>query len=91
MSNKKIVTEEGLELQFYPRKQRTVSLSRSADVVEALEEKAKERDMSIDALLRFYIGQGLRQYLSEAEASALALKRMRSRKPGKQSGKNLAA
>jgi hypothetical protein len=31
------------------------------DVLESLIRVAKHRDMSVDALIRFYIGQGLRQ------------------------------
>ncbi|MEJ7700670.1 MAG: hypothetical protein WKF71_13635 [Pyrinomonadaceae bacterium] len=36
--------------------------------------------MALEALLRFYIGQGLRQDLSKEEAKELALKRLKSRK-----------
>lgn len=31
------------------------------DVLESLTQVAKHRDMSVDVLIRFYIGQGLRQ------------------------------
>lgn len=81
MKNKKeIVTEEGFALKFYPRETKTVALEISADAIETLEKKAKERDMPLKALLKFYIGQGLRQDLSKEEATELALKRLKSRK-----------
>jgi hypothetical protein len=81
MKNKKeIITEEGFELKFYPRETKTITLELSADTLEALEKKAREKDLPLKALLKFYIGQGLRQDLSEEEAKELALKRLKSRK-----------
>ena len=77
---KEIVAEEGFTLKFYPRETKTVELEISADTLEVLEKKAKEKDLPLKALLKFYIGQGLRQDLSEEEARELALKRMKSRK-----------
>jgi hypothetical protein len=81
MKNKKeIITEEGFVLKFYPHETKTVSLKLSADVIDLLRKKAEERDMPLEALLKFYIGQGLRQDLSKEEAKEFALKRMKSRK-----------
>ncbi|CAN5411663.1 hypothetical protein BH10ACI2_BH10ACI2_12870 [soil metagenome] len=81
MKNKKeIITEEGFELKFYPREKKMVSLNISADTFELLEKKANERDLPLKALLKFYIGQGLRNDLSDAEARELTLTRLRSRK-----------
>lgn len=81
MKNKKeIITEEGFALKFYPRETKVVSLKLSADVIDVLRKKAEERDMSFEALLKFYIGQGLRQDLSKEEAKNLTLKRLKSRK-----------
>jgi hypothetical protein len=77
---KEVVTEEGFALNFYPRETKTVALELSANTIDALKKKAKERDMPLEALLKFYIGQGLRQDLSPKEAKELALKRLRSRK-----------
>lgn len=77
---KEIVTEEGFALKFYPHETKTVSLEISVETLEALEKKAKEKDLSLEALLKFYVGQGLRQDLSEAEAKELALKRLTSRR-----------
>lgn len=77
---KEIVTEEGFTLKFYPRETKTVELEISVDMLEALENKAKERNLPLEALLKFYVGQGLRQDLSQEEAKELALKRLKSRK-----------
>lgn len=71
--------EVELSLEFYPRKTDSVSVELSVDVVEALEKKANEREIPLGALLNLYIGQGLRQDLSDEEAKELALKRLRSR------------
>lgn len=89
---KEIVTKEGFTLKFYPRETKTVELEISVDTLEALENKAKERDLPIKALLKFYVGQGLRQDLSQEEAKELALKRLKTRK-GKEEkqGVDLAA
>jgi len=81
MKNKKeIITEEGFALKFYPRETNNVSLELSADTIDLLRKKAEEREMPLEALLKFYIGQGMRQDLSEEEAKELALKRLKSRK-----------
>lgn len=77
---KEIITEEGFKLKFYPRETKTVELEISSDTLEALEKKAKEKDLSLKALLKFYVGQGLRQDLSQEEAKDFALKRLKSRK-----------
>jgi hypothetical protein len=57
-------TEEGFELRFRPRAMETVPLEIPKDVLGSLEKVAAIRDMSYQALLKFYIGQGLRQDLS---------------------------
>ena len=67
-------------MKFYPRKTKEITLELSADTLEVIEKKAKERNLSLNSLLKFYIGQGLRQDLSEKEAKELALKRLKSRK-----------
>ena len=85
MNNKKeIVTEEGFVLKFYPRDTEEVTIQLSTDVVELLEKKAKERDMPVNALLKFYIGQGLRQDMTPAESKELFQKRMKARKDVKE-------
>lgn len=77
---KEIITEEGFALKFYPRETKTIALEISVDTLDVLEKKAKEKDLPLKALLKFYVGQGLRQDLSQEEAKELALKRLKSRK-----------
>ena len=55
-------------LNFSPNKlqiraSETVSLAIPTDTIHSLERVAASRDMSMDALLKFYIGQCLRQDL----------------------------
>lgn len=57
--------EEEFDLEFYPRESETVSISIPKDALESLEKVASSRDMSVQALLKFYIGQGLRQDLAK--------------------------
>lgn len=53
--------EPTTELKIRPRPSTTVQLKVPTDTYEALERIAEGRDMSVDALLKLYIGQGLRQ------------------------------
>jgi len=57
--------EEELILQLHPRPNETVSLEIPKDTLESLKKIADSRDMSGEALLKFYIGQGLRQDLAK--------------------------
>lgn len=50
------------------------------ETLEALEKVAKRKDLPLKALLKLYVGQGLRNDLSEEEMTELALKRLKSRK-----------
>lgn len=50
------------------------------ETLEALEEVAKRKDLPLKALLKFYVGQGLRNDLSQEEVAELALKRLKARK-----------
>jgi len=60
-----IVTEEGVRLTPRPRPSAEVSLRLPLDVLASLDQIAPTRSMSRDALLRFYIGQGLREDLAK--------------------------
>lgn len=60
--------EKQVELRIRPREVETVSLEIPKDALESLEKVAATRDMSCHALLKFYIGQGLRQDLSKLYA-----------------------
>ena len=53
-------------LKFRPKASSQISLNISQDVLESLQQVAQERDMSLEALLKFYIGSGLRKDLSQA-------------------------
>lgn len=57
--------EEEFELHFRPRAVETVSIQIPTDALASLEKVAASRDMSYQALLKLYIGQGLRQDLAK--------------------------
>ncbi|NJO43669.1 MAG: hypothetical protein HC769_25790 [Cyanobacteria bacterium CRU_2_1] len=54
-----------LELKVRPRETETVSIRIPKDTLESLKQMAAQRDMPLGALLKFYIGKGLRQDLSQ--------------------------
>lgn len=56
--------EEKFELHFRPRAAEKVSIEIPKDALDSLKKVAAIRDMSVQALLKFYIGHGLRQDLS---------------------------
>ncbi|MDB9375060.1 MULTISPECIES: hypothetical protein [Nodularia] len=56
---------EELKLQLRPRATEVVSLNIPTDTLASLKEVAASKDMSLEALLKFYIGQGLRQDISK--------------------------
>ncbi|MFB2893906.1 hypothetical protein ACE1CI_13430 [Aerosakkonemataceae cyanobacterium BLCC-F50] len=56
--------EEEVNLQLRPRPTETVFLEIPQDTLKSLQEVAQIRDMSLSALLKFYVGQGLRQDLA---------------------------
>jgi hypothetical protein len=57
-------TEETI-LNIKTRPSENVSISIPKDTLESLKEIANNQDMSLEALLKFYIGQGLRQDLAK--------------------------
>ena len=57
--------EEEIKLHLRPRAVETVSIEIPKDTLESLKKVAVSRDMPIEALLKFYIGQGLRQDLAK--------------------------
>ena len=61
----KNIVEEGFELRFHARSTRKASLQIPLEVWDSLQKAAGHRDMSVQALMKFYIGQGLRQDLSQ--------------------------
>lgn len=56
---------EELELKVRPRESETVSIRIPKDTLESLKKIAVQRDMPLEALLKFYIGKCLRQDLSQ--------------------------
>ena len=56
---------EELKLQLRPRVTEVVSLNIPTDTLASLKEVAASKDMSVEALLKFYIGQGLRQDIAK--------------------------
>ena len=56
--------EEGFVLQFRPRASTKVTLQIPVDTLASLEKVATSRDMSAEALIKLYVGQGLRQDLA---------------------------
>jgi hypothetical protein len=52
-------------LQIRQRPSQVVSIRVPTDVLTSLEKVATSRDMSVEALLRLYIGHGLRQDLAK--------------------------
>jgi hypothetical protein len=57
------------ELHFRPRPATSVTLNVPTDTLEALEHVAASRDMSVEGLLKLYIGQGLRQDVAQQFAN----------------------
>ncbi len=57
--------EEELKLHLRPRAVEAVSIEIPTDTLAALKKVACSRDMSYQALLKLYIGQGLRQDLAQ--------------------------
>lgn len=57
--------EEEIELHLRPRAAETVSIQVPKATLASLEKVAASRDMSYQALLKLYIGQGLRQDLTK--------------------------
>ena len=57
--------EEEIKLHLRPRAVEMVSIEIPKDTLESLKKVAVSRDMPIEALLKFYIGQSLRQDLAK--------------------------
>lgn len=57
--------EEEYKLNLHLRPKESILLEIPKDTLDSLKKIAQSRDMSLEALLRFYIGQGLRQELAE--------------------------
>ncbi len=64
-------SEEKIKSQLRPRTAEIVSLNIPIDTLASLDTIATNRDMSVEALLKFYIGQGLREDLAKAFSERL--------------------
>jgi hypothetical protein len=58
------LNEEQFDLKFKERETESVNISIPTDVIDSLKRIAAQKDMSEEALLKYYIGQGLWQDLS---------------------------
>ncbi|MXX38944.1 MAG: hypothetical protein F4Z85_12930, partial [Gemmatimonadetes bacterium] len=56
--------KEEFAIAFRPRATEKVSIEIPKDVLDSLKQVAADRDMSLQALLKFYIGQGSRHVTS---------------------------
>ncbi len=56
-----LVAEEGFELRLRPRASSSLTIQIPDDVLASLQKIADSREMSVESLIKFYVGQGLRQ------------------------------
>ena len=63
--------EEEFTIKLHPRIQEEVSLDIPTDTLASLKKVAANRDMSCEALLKLYIGQGLREDLAKSFSNRL--------------------
>lgn len=61
---------EEITLNIKPRPSEQVSISIPKDTLASLKTIAHNQDMSLEALLKFYIGQGLRQDLAQLSSES---------------------
>ena len=61
-------TEEGFDLKIRSRNSKPVTVHVPVDTLASLEKIAAGRDMAVEALLRLYIGQSMRQDLAKLSA-----------------------
>ena len=67
--NNSFDSETELELKVQQRESETVTISIPKDTLESLRKVAGQREMPLEALIKFYIGRSLRQDLSQLFAS----------------------
>ncbi len=60
-----IKTEEGFDLKLRSRNSKPVTIHIPADTLSSLEKISATKDMSVEALLKLYIGQSMRQELAK--------------------------
>ena len=77
--NKTLETPEGYAVTFRERESVEVKLNIPKELFENLEIVAKKRDLSVESVLKFFIGKGLRDLEPELSKKA-AMQRLKSRK-----------
>ncbi len=70
-------SDETLKLHLCPRLTEAVSIQVPVDALESLRKVAESREMSVEALLRLYIGRGLRQDLTKLFSERVLEKRLK--------------
>jgi hypothetical protein len=58
-------TEEGFDLRLRPRPTTPLTIKIPIEAMASLERVAASRDMSVEALVKLYLGHGLRQDLAK--------------------------
>jgi hypothetical protein len=79
-NSKEIMTEEGYLLRPYPEEKEEVTISIPKLTYQALEKIAERKNLSLKAIIKFYISHGMRQDLTNEESKELTLKRLKNRK-----------
>jgi hypothetical protein len=69
--NKTPRTEEGFDLKVRSRASKPVTIYVPAAALASLEKTAAGRDMSVEALVKLYIGQSMRQRVAKLSAARL--------------------
>ena len=65
------VDGEQVEIRWRKAESESVAIELPKTAIASLEKVAQNKDMSVNALLKFYIGRGLRQDLSDLSANQL--------------------
>lgn len=77
--NKTLITPEGYAVTFSDQDSVEIKLNIPKEVLETLEDIAQKKNLSVESVLKFFIGKGLRD-LEPKLANKLAIKRLRNRK-----------
>ncbi len=64
-TNDELIEDNDFQLTVRPRPMEVVTLKVPVDTLEMLGRVAESRDMSVEALMKLYVGQGLRQDLAK--------------------------
>ncbi len=84
-------TEEGFELKLRSRQSKPVTINIPTNTLASLEKIAAGRDTSVEALLKLYIGQSMRQDLAKLSADRVLEKTAQVLKQHIKSEKEISA